>query len=662
MEKVDVILTGGTVITMNKKFDLIFGGAVAIRESKIVAIGTSAEIAAQYEASEIVSCEGQYVLPGLVNAHTHVPMTLLRGLADDLRLDVWLMGYIMPTEREFVSPEFCRLGTKLACAEFIRGGVTAFADMYYFEAEIAAATAEAGLRAVLGQTILKFPAPDAESYEDSLEYAREFIETWRDHPLITPAVAPHAPYSSTEELLKKSAQLAMQYDVPVLIHVSETRTEEEDSLRDYELREVPWMKSTGLLNAKVLAAHCVHVNISDIETLYENDATIAHCPTSNLKLASGIAPIGKMLETGVVVGIGTDGPASNNDLDMFEEIRLAAILAKTAQNDPTALPARQALLMATRQGAEALFLGDVTGSLEVGKYADIIMMDAETIHNTPYFRRNPNAVYAEIVYSGKSTDVLHVMCHGRWLMRDRELLTLDLPQIKQQAQQYAAKVDIFLAAHEGNALSKLLAVGGVERAESFEVQVKAMLKDQSILENLLDHPDVEILRMTHYKQYDTYFVFNDERDEDVRVRYREDDRVDSNGDVGEVRTRLTFTTRTKENEFDSAVLLSHSRFIAPADRPLRFYQEYFAGSTQRELHKERMRYHIHYQGVLFYINIDKMLKPALPDAFIEIKSRTWSETDAEIKAARIREMLDILGLTHADVIRMEYLEITAQPS
>jgi len=349
------------------------------------------------------------------------------------------------------------------------------------------------------------------------------------------------------------------------------------------------------------------------------------------------------------------------DLDMFEEIRLAAILAKMAQNDPTALPARQALLMATRQGAEALFLGDVTGSLEAGKFADIIMVDAETLHNTPYFRRNPEAVYAEIVYSGKSTDVAHVMCHGRWLMRDRALLTLDIVEIKRQAQQYAIQVDAFLAAREGNVLSKLLAVGGVERAESFEVQVKAILRDQSILESLLDHPDVEVLRMVHYKQYDTYFVFNDERDEDVRVRYREDDKLDAEANVSEVRTRLTFTTRTKENEFDSAVLLSHSRFIAPADRPLRFYQEYFAGSIQRELYKERMRYRIHYQGVLFYINVDKMIKPALPDTFIEIKSRTWSETDAEIKAARIREMLDILGLTHADTVRMEYLEMITQP-
>ena len=410
MEKVDVILHGSAVITMNADFDLITDGAVAVRGADIVAVGTFEEISARYEADEVVDCQGQYILPGLVNAHTHVPMTLLRGLADDLRLDVWLMGYVMPTEREFVSPEFCRLGTKLACAEQIRSGITAFADMYYYEADIAAATAEAGMRGVLGQTILKFPAPDAETYEDSLAYARKFIEEWKGHPLIIPAVAPHAPYSSTEELLQRSAELAIEFDVPVLIHIAETRQEVEDNQKWYDMRVVPWVESSGLLEAKVLAAHCVHINTAEMQTLKQHDSTVAHNPTSNLKLASGIAPVNEMLKHGLTVGIGTDGPASNNDLDMFEEVRLAAILAKTAVNDPTALPARQALLMATRQGAAALFIDDITGSLEAGKRADLIVMDSERVHNTPHFRRDPNAIYSEIVYASKSTDVAHVMC------------------------------------------------------------------------------------------------------------------------------------------------------------------------------------------------------------------------------------------------------------
>ncbi len=655
MEKVDTILTGGIVITMNTEFDLYENGAVAIRDHTIVAVGPAADIETQYQADEIISCEGQYILPGLINAHTHVPMTLLRGLADDLRLDVWLMGYMMPTERQFVNPEFCRLGTRLGCAEMIRSGITAFADMYYYESDVADVTAEIGMRGVLGQTILKFPAPDAQSFEESLERARVFIEEWRDHPLVTPAVAPHAPYSSTKDMLKQCAQLAMQHDVPVLIHISEMKQEEDDSVKNFDMRVTPWVRTTGLLNAKVLAAHCVHIDKNDMTILYEHDTTVAHNPTSNLKLASGIAPVTEMLEQKLVVGIGTDGPASNNDLDMFEEIRLAAILAKTEANDPTALPARQALLMATRMGAEALFLGDVTGSLETGKYADLIVVDANTLHNMPHFRRDSQAVYSQLVYAAKSTDVRHVMCHGRWLMRDRELLTVDVTESLQQAREYATRVDDFLIAHENDVLSKLVAVGGLERSESFEVQVKAIIPEPATVRTLLDHPDVEVLRDVHYRQYDTYFLFNDP--DMGRVRYREDERVDENGEVTEVRARLTFTMPEKEREFNSAVLLSHSRFIAPADRPLRFYKEYFQASETFEMEKDRSRWHIHYQGVLYYINVDKMVKPARSETFIEIKSRTWSLEDAEHKADGIRRMMELLGISAQDAVQQEYLDM-----
>ncbi len=655
MEQVDVILTGGTVVTMNAQMDVIFDGAVAVRGTEIVAVATAEAISAAYEAAEVVSCSGKYVLPGLVNAHTHVPMTLLRGLADDLRLDVWLIGYVMPTEREFVSPEFCRLGTKLACAEQIRSGITTFADMYYYEADVARATAEAGMRGVLGQTILKFPAPDAESYEESLAYARAFIEEWRGHPLITPAVAPHAPYSSTPEMLRRVTELALEFDVPVLIHIAETRQEIEDHLAQFETTVVPWIESVGLLEAKVLAAHCVHINAAEMHTLRSHGTTVAHNPTSNLKLASGIAPVKQMLDTGLTVGIGTDGPASNNDLDMFEEIRLAALLAKTAANDPTALPAQQALLMATRYGAEACFLGNVTGSLEPGKLADIIIMDAEAVHNQPHFRRNPDAVYAEIVYAGKSTDVADVMCNGQWLMRNRRLLTLDEKALLAEALAYARQVDAFLTAHEADVLRKLLAIGGLERSESFEVQTKAVLRDPTVVERLLKHPDVQVLKAHHYRQYDTYFLFDDP--DQGRVRYREDDFIDAAGNVQSVRTRLTLTMPTKEKEYNASVLLSHSRFIADADRPLRFYREYFQPASERELHKDRKRWHIHYQGVLFYVNVDRVLQPALPNTFIELKSRTWSAVDAENKAHRIQEMLAILGLQPEDVLRADYLEM-----
>lgn len=659
MERVEIILAGGTVVAMNDGFDVIPDGAVAIRDTKIVAVGTRAEVAAAYEADTVVDCAGQYIMPGLVNAHTHVPMTLLRGLADDLRLDVWLMGYMMPTEREFVNPEFCRVGTGLACAEMIRSGITCFADMYYYEAEVAAATAEAGLRGVLGQTILKFPSPDAETYEFSLDYAAQFIEKWRGHPLITPAVAPHAPYSTTDDILRECAQLAKAYDVPILIHIAETKLEVEDNVELHGMTVVPWVQSVGLLDAKVLAAHCVHINGGEMRILHDHHTTVAHCPTSNLKLAAGIAPVAQMLEHDLTVGIGTDGTASNNDLDMFEEVRLAAILAKTAANDPTALPARQALLMATRMGAEALFMGDVTGSLEVGKLADVITVEANPVHNVPQFSRDPNAVYSRIVYAGKSGDVRHVICNGRWLMRDRQLLTIDEKTLLEQAEAYAVKIDRFLAAREEDILSKLLAIGGLEQSESFEVQVKASIPDVEVVQKLLNHPNVQVLAHHHYRQYDTYFLFQD--DAKGRVRYREDDRIDERGEVVSVRTRLTYTLPTKEREFSQAILLSHSRFIAEADRPLRFFREYFQPETERELQKDRRRWHIHYQGVLFYVNVDRILSPALPQIFIELKSRTWSKSDAENKADRIQEMLGILGVAQADIIREEYLEMQASP-
>jgi 5-methylthioadenosine/S-adenosylhomocysteine deaminase len=655
MQQADVILSGGTVVTMNERFDVYSNGAVVIRAEKIVAVGPTADILSAWQADTVLDCAGKYVLPGLVNAHTHAPMTLLRGLADDLRLDVWLMGYCMPTEREFVSPEFCRLGTSLACAEMIRSGITCFADMYYYEADVAEATAAAGMRGVLGQTVLKFPAPDAETYEHSLAYARRFIEDWRGHPLITPAVAPHAPYSNTAETLERCAALAAEFDVPLLTHIAETKFEVDDMVEQRDMRVVPWVKSVDLFQAKVLAAHCVHIDRSEMPILRDSGATVAHCPQSNLKLASGIAPVPEMLEEGLTVGIGTDGPASNNDLDMFEEIRLAAILAKTAANDPTAVPARQALLMATREGAAALFLGDVTGSLEAGKLADVIVMDGEPVHNLPRFERDPEAVYSRIVYAGKSTDVTDVFCHGRWLMQNRQLLTLDEAALIREAEAYARRVDAFLLAREENILSKLLAIGGLRQSESFEVQVKARLDDEQRIQQLLRHPDVEILKRVHYRQYDTYFLFDDA--DHSRLRYREDDLLDADGDVTSVRSRLTFTVPNRRQQLESDTLLSKSRFIADADRPLRFYREYFRATGERELHKDRQRWHILYQGVLFYVNVDRVTQPDLDGSFIEIKSRTWSLTDANEKSSRIQRMLEILGLGPDEVIKADYLEM-----
>jgi len=354
MKQADVILRNATVLTMDEAFHIYEPGAVVVKDDSILAVGLEEEILQDYQAVEDMDCEGKILMPGLINAHTHVPMTLLRGLADDLRLDVWLMGYMMPVEREFVSPEFVKLGTKLACAESIRSGVTTFVDMYYFESDIAEATAEAGLRAVCSQSVLKFPTPDATYFEESLADAEDFIKTWKGHPLIMPSIGPHAVYTCTDEILTACSEMAQKYDVPLHIHVSETASEVENLRERSGMPVVPYLRKRGIFDAKVIAAHCVHIDEGEMRTIQHAGAGIAHNPSSNLKLASGFANVTRMMELNVNVGIGTDGPASNNDLDMVEEIRLASMVAKCASGDPTALPARQTLAMATSLGAKAV--------------------------------------------------------------------------------------------------------------------------------------------------------------------------------------------------------------------------------------------------------------------------------------------------------------------
>ncbi|MGJ3237825.1 MAG: amidohydrolase family protein [Anaerolineae bacterium] len=656
MKKADIILTNGTIITMNDTYEIIPDGMLVIADSRIIAIGTRSELDGQYEADETINCSGHYILPGLVNAHTHVPMTLLRAMADDLRLDVWLMGYIMPVEREFVSPEFVKLGTTLACAEMIRGGVTAFADMYYFESDIAEATAEAGLRALLCESILKFPTPDASTYEESLDYTRAFIEQWKDHHLIQPTVAPHAPYSNTEETLRESANLAKEYKLPLMIHIAETEREVTDSMELYGKTVVPWVKDQGVLDVPIIAAHCVHIDEHEMRMLKKANASVAHCPSANLKLASGIAPINQMIEIGVNVAIGTDGPASNNDLDMFEEMRLAALLAKVTPKNPTALPARTALQMATVNGARALGMADDIGSLEVGKLADVIVVDAQPIHNMPRFDFNPDAPYSQMVYAAKSGDVQHTIVHGKLLMKDRNLLTIDESELRDKASAYATRVGHFLRQIEQNPLHKLVAVAvDVERAESFEIQMKARLSDPSIIEDLLSHESVEVMRAVHYRQYDTYFIFDEP--ESHRIRYREDDRIDADGNVESVRMRLTYTTAEKEQILKEVAVLSHSRFIAPATQPLRFYEEYFQSQEKRTLQKDRRRWRVLYKDTLFYVNIDKLIQPVSETMYVEIKARTWSKSDAENKAIFIGEMMEILGIDVSETLHFEYLEM-----
>ncbi|MDX1521106.1 MAG: amidohydrolase, partial [Anaerolineae bacterium] len=570
-QHVDTLLTHGYVVTMDDSTHRFPDGAIAIKDNLIVAVGPAAEVEAAVEANTTVDCYGCIISPGLINAHTHAPMTLLRGLADDLRLDVWLYGYMMPVEREFVGHDFCYSGTLLACAEMIRSGVTTFCDMYYNEAEVARATVEAGMRAILAQTILKFPSPDATNYDQSLDYCRHFIEEWLDHPLIIPAVGPHAPYTATPDMLRNCAALATEFDVPIHIHIDETALEQEMSINQYGTTVVPWIEQYNLFEAKVIAAHCVHLKEPEMHTLYDHRAGVAHCPSSNLKLASGVAPIDKMLAVGLHVGIGTDGPASNNDLDMFEETRLASFLQKGIFGDPTLLPAKATWKLATSEGAKALHIDHLTGSLEPGKRADIAVIARHGTHQIPSFNRDPEGVYSQLVYATKATDVRDVLVDGKFLMRNRELLTLNEDQIAQDAVRFAHGIDAFLTAREGNILSKLLAISAdFIPQETFEIQVKVQLPEPIDVPATLAQAGLETVRHSIRKQYDTYFFFDDA--ETSRLRFREDEIRHENGEIRDTFYRMTLMGPASDKEFDNSILLTRSRYTASANQSLRFYR------------------------------------------------------------------------------------------
>ncbi len=652
-----LLLTNAVVLTMDERLTQYEPGAVAVQGDEIAAVGHEADLRERFPAAEVIDCRGKVLMPGLVNAHGHAAMTLLRGLADDLRLDVWLLGYMMPVEREFVSPEFVYLGTQLACAEMIRSGITCFADMYYFEDSAARAAADAGLRGVMGQTVLKFPAPDAASFEESLELARAFVQAWKGHPLIVPSVAPHAPYTCTPEILRACAALAAEFDVPLQIHLAETALEVTNCKAENGAPVIPYVERHGIFDARVVAAHCVHVDEGEINTLRSRDVGVAHCPSSNLKLASGIAPVASMLRAGVRVGIGTDGVASNNDLDMFEELRLAAFIAKNANNDPTVLPAAQAVAMATRLGARALHLEHLIGSLEPGKRADLILVDLARVHNSPRFRREPDGVYAQLVYAGHAGDVTDVMVNGRWVMRAGQLQTLDEQALMAEARSYAGRIDRFLIEREQSVLSKLVAIGGAQEGESFEVQAKARLADPAPVVAALNRPDLEILYERRYREYDTYFAFADPAQ--GQLRYREDEFIGPEGEVSNVRYRLTLIGPAREGRFESNVLLSRSRFLAPATHSLRFYREYFKPAREVFVQKDRRRWRVLFRGTEFYINLDKIEQPDL-GYFIEVKSRTWSRRDAEHKAELAHELLRCLGTSPADAVTEDYVEIAGR--
>jgi 5-methylthioadenosine/S-adenosylhomocysteine deaminase len=435
-EAADLIITGTTIVTMDGERHVWDSGAVAVKGAGIVAIGPTTEVLARFEASQKIDATGKLLIPGLINGHTHIPMVLMRGLIDDLTLDDWLRKYIFPAEARNVTEDYVRWGSRLALAEMIRSGTTTFADMYYFEDAEAEETKAAGLRGFLGETWIDFPAPDNKTNAEMAAYTEKFLKKWQGDPLIHAAVAPHSIYTCSEKTLKDAAALARKYHAPILIHVAEMRKEYTDSLEKNGTTPVQYLERIEVLGPDVLAAHCIWVDYTDMKILAERQVGCVHNPSSNMMLASGVAPVVDERAAGMRVGLGTDGPSgSNNDLDMMEEMDLAAKLQKTYRVDPRALGAKGALEMATIEGARALHMEKEIGSLETGKKADFVILNLHVPNAVPMFD-----VYSQIVYALKASEVETVVVGGKPVMKDGKLLTVDEGKAMTRAVEYGKQV------------------------------------------------------------------------------------------------------------------------------------------------------------------------------------------------------------------------------
>ena len=439
-QDVDLIVSSGIVVTMDSTRAIYQDGSVAVRGDSIVAVGPRAEIEARYKSTQKIDAHGGLVLPGFINGHTHVPMTLFRGLHDDVTLNDWLYKYIFPAEKKNVNEDFVRWGTRLAAAEQIRAGVTTFADMYYFEDAVAEETKAAGMRGVLGETFIDFPAPDNKSNAEMMEYTEKFLKRWQGDPLIHAAPAPHSIYTCSKKTIQDAAALAAKYHAPLLMHVSEMKKEWDDSEKANGMSPVQYLDKIGVLGPELVAAHCIFVDEADRKLLAEREVGCVHNPSSNMMIASGVSPVAEMRAAGVAVGLGTDGPAgSNNDLDLMEEIDLAAKLAKISKMNPLALNAKAVVEMATIDGARALHMEKEIGSLEAGKKADMVLISLDEPNAVPMYD-----VYAQIAYSLKGSDVETVVIGGRVVMRERKLLTIDEPAVLEKAREYGKSVKVSL--------------------------------------------------------------------------------------------------------------------------------------------------------------------------------------------------------------------------
>lgn len=420
---------------MDLSFTVIEKGAVAIQGNKILEVGSSEEICRKYSSEKISAGEGRALLPGFINTHTHAAMVYFRGIADDLPLTDWLNNHIWPAENTWLSPSFISDAVELACLEMLKGGVTTYNDMYFFEDAAGESSKRIGMRAVLGSGILDFPSVSARSTDEYLDNAKQFVKNWQDDELITPCIAPHALYTCGPDTLKKSKTLAEILNVPLHIHLSETQWEVGEVMARYHKRPVEYLVDLGFLDESVLAAHCIWLHDKEIDLLAKYKVGVSHCMESNLKLASGFAPVVSMLTAGVKISFGTDGAASNNDLSILSEMATTAKVHKALSNNPTVLDAKTALLMATRWGAEVLGLGHLIGSIEREKIADIIIMNLDKPHLTPLYN-----IYSHIVYAAMASDVEAVMVNGKMVVNDRKLLTADETEILYKAKKWCDKI------------------------------------------------------------------------------------------------------------------------------------------------------------------------------------------------------------------------------
>jgi 5-methylthioadenosine/S-adenosylhomocysteine deaminase len=435
MTAVDLLVLNGTLVTMDKDHRVIEDAGVAIKNGRILAVGQRKDILRRFTSAQTVDARDKIIIPGLINGHTHIPMTLFRGLADDLDLQDWLTKFIFPAEAKNVSEEFVRAGTRLGLAEMIRGGTTTYCDMYYFEDAIADETARAGVRGVLGETVIDFPVADNKTNAEAMAYVEKFVQKWKGHELITPAIAPHAPYTVSEEHLKAVRAFSDRTGAPIVTHISETKREVDDSIKAKGASPIDYLARIGFLNERVVAAHVVWPNAGELKILKRAGVGVVHNPQSNMKLASGVAPVPQMMKEGLKIGLGTDGAASNNDLSMWEEMDTVAKLHKVFSGDPKVISAEEAFELATIRGAEALHLEKEIGSIETGKRADLVLVERDALNQIPLYN-----VYSHLVYATKASDVETVIINGRIVMRDRRLLTLDEATIKGKARVFREQV------------------------------------------------------------------------------------------------------------------------------------------------------------------------------------------------------------------------------